>query len=239
MPAQGTVPPAHGQPDPRQDRRVRDHRHVPRPQRADPVVQCPHRQDPADGDDDEPAQQRVPPARPVRPHAEQRGQQQVEHHLIRQGPRDVRHIGAAEQVRQHQQVGGEGLQRVMLRAAQGAVAERVPHRGGDDRQHVQRVQPEPPADPKAPDRPLALQRRRDDVPADQEEHENAVLPEVEPLVQERVDRRHHQRGRVVEHDAQCREPAQRVQPRQPARWLARGRAGPLRTWHRARRSPGA
>ena len=182
---------------------------------ARPAGQRRHRQHAAERHRADREDRRVAAAAPVHAPAEQRHQQQVEDHLVGEGPGHVGHVGAGQQVRQHEQPGEHRLGRVVLgppdRAVPGLVGD-----GGDDQRHqVHRVQPEQPAGPESAHGPLALQRGGDDVPADQEEHEDAVLAEVKPAVQEVPDRLEHQRGPVVEHHAQRGESAQRVQPRQP------------------------
>ena len=182
---------------------------------ARPVGQRRHRQHAAEGHRADRENRRVAAAAPVHPPAEQRHQQQVEDHLVGQGPGHVGHVGAGEQVRQHEQPGEHGLGGVVLGPPDRAVSALVGDDGDDQGHQVHRVQPEQPAGPESAHGSLALQRGRDDVPADQEEHEDAVLAEVEPAVQEVPDRLEHQRGPVVEHHAQRGESAQRVQPRQP------------------------
>src|SRR5690606_10394790 len=74
---------------------------------------------------------------------------------------------------------------------------------------VERVEAEQPADPEGPHVAVPLQRCRDDVAADQEEHEDPVHPEMEPL---RADRGEEPRGHVLGDDGHRAEATQGVEP---------------------------
>ena len=91
-----------------------------------------------------------------------------------------------------------------------------------DGQQVQRIEPEQAADPERPHAALALQRRRHDVPADDEEDEDAVVARVEPVVDLVSHMLEHVVAQVVEHHGQRGNPAQQVQPGQAAAGPSRG-----------------
>src|SRR5579859_2094924 len=87
------------------------------------------------------------------------------------------------------------------------------------------VEPEQAADPEGPDAALALQRRGHDIPADQEEDEHAVIAGVDPLVDRVLHHRRQEVAEVVEDHGQGGQPAQDVQPGQPAPGRGRARGG--------------
>ena len=180
--------------------------------------------------------QRVTAAAPVDPGHEQCREQQVEDHLVRQRPHHVGQVGPREDVRHHQHLGQHRRFRVGVLAPQAAeVGHPQGHREPDSEQ-VQGVEPEDPAHPERPHAALALQRRRHDIAADEEEDEDTVIAGVEPLVDGPPDSRGHEGTEVVEDHAQRRHSAEHVQPCQPA-WCPscaadgrlrghRGNAGP-------------
>ena len=159
--------------------------------------------------------QGVPVAPPVHAAQEQRGEHQVEHHLVGQRPGHVGHRRRPQHALQHEHVGERGGHRVGVHTAQRADPAGPEHDHGAQREQVDRVQPEQAAHPETADAALALQRRGHDVAADEEEHEDAVLAGVEPVIDRIPDRLEHGIGQVVEHHAQRGDPAQCVQPGEP------------------------
>jgi hypothetical protein len=94
-------------------------------------------------------------------------------------------------------------------------------RGGGHDQHgdrgqVGRVEAEQPADPEPAQRPVLLERHRDDETADEEEQQDGVLPEVDDPEEGQVRLLAEQpRPEVEQHDDQRRVPAERVEPAEP------------------------
>ena len=113
-------------------------------------------------------------------------------------------------------MGEQGRLTVVVRPADAAEAQLPQHDRTDQAERVERVEPEHPADPEAADASLALEGRRDDVPADHEEHEDAVLARVEPLVDDLPGVLEHVIAQVIEDHEQGGHTAQRVQPGKPA-----------------------
>ena len=118
--------PGHGRPDPghpgpRRDREhdaAEDQRVGGRVERqpavigvARPAGERRHRQHAAERHRGDREDRRVGAAAPVHAPAEQRDQQQVEDHLVGEGPGHVGHVGTGQQVRQHQQPGEHRLTR--------------------------------------------------------------------------------------------------------------------------------
>ncbi len=188
------------------------------------VVQVSLREQAAESQGGDAEAQCVPAAALVDPGREQRGQQQVEDHLVGERPHDVGHVLPAQHVRHHEQLRQDRRKGMRILAAQAADVHRRQHQGEDDGEQVQRVEAEDPADPEGPHAALALQRRGHDVAADNEEDEDAVIAGVDPVVDRVVDRLGDEGAEVVEDHAQGRDPAQHVEPGQPA---ARPRRGAL------------
>ena len=177
--------------------------------------QRPGPQDPAQRQRGDRENQRVPAAPPVRAAQEQRGEHQVEHHLVGQRPHHVGHRRRPQHALQHEHVGERGGHRVGVHARQRADPACPQYDHGAQREQVERVQPEHAAHPETADAALALQRRGHDIAADEEEHEDAVLAGVEPVIDRIPHRLEDGVGQVVEYHAQRGDPAQCVQPGEP------------------------
>jgi hypothetical protein len=212
----GQPEPGHRERDPGHDQQVGDLGHEPGAEEA--AGDGLHGQEPAQDHPGHRETERVPAAALVRPGHEQRGEQQVEGHLVGEGPDHADDVSRAEHVGQHERVGEQGRLTVVVGPADAAQVQLPERDRCDQREYVEREQPEQPADPEPADAALALQGRRHDVAADQEEDEHAELARVEPLVDVLAGVLEHGVAKVVEHHGQGRHPPQRIQPREPPSW---------------------
>lgn len=148
---------------------------------------------------------------------EHRRHEQVEDHLVRQRPEHVDDAGHLEKVLQHRQVRQDRGARVVrqLTRQRGVHALGAEHRPGRRRDEPQGIQAEDPVDPEPADAAAPFQRDRHHVSADEEEHQHAVLAEVEPRADARAHLREQRVQAVLEHHDERGHAAQRVQPSLP------------------------
>ncbi len=221
-------PGKHGEREAGEDQRVGDaveHQLAGLPGAVRPVGERRHRKDAAERDRADRERRRVPAAAPVHAPAEQPGEQQVEDHLVGQRPGHDRHVEARDEVLQHEHPAEGRGRRVVPGVPDVAVPGLVRHGGEQERHEEHRVEPERAADPESAHGPLALQGSRHDIATDQEKHENAVLTQVKPLVQEGPDGKQQQGGPVVEDHAQRGKSTQGVKPSQPSFVIGRSGLG--------------